>query len=155
VRLPRALPGKTFDFSFSGLKTAAGEYVRAQGGSLVGDALRDFCASLQEAIADALTKKAVAAAVSTGAPGIVLAGGVAANTRVRELLAERAAKKGLWSFAPAKTLCTDNAAMVAAAGWMRLSAGEQSPWNTSVLSRWSLGALASPDPRIRAALARP
>jgi N6-L-threonylcarbamoyladenine synthase len=144
VRLPRALPGKSLDFSFSGLKTAAGEYVRRHGGGLEGDALRDFCASLQEAIADVLTKKAVAAAVAIGVPGVVLAGGVAANTRVRELLTQRAAKKGLWAFAPPKPLCTDNAAMIAAAGYMRLKGGERSPFRVSARSRWPLGAAGAP-----------
>ena len=139
VDLPRGLPSKkSLDFSFSGLKTAAATHLKKHGVP-EGKALADFCASLQEAIADVLTKKAVQAARVTHAPGVVLAGGVAANTRVRELLVERCAKRGLWAFVPPKTLCTDNAAMIAAAGLMHLEAGERGTFDTSALSRWPLG----------------
>ncbi len=150
VPMPRALPSKkTFDFSFSGLKTAAAEHLRKAGGSLEGQALADFCASVQEAIADVLVKKTIAAAKRVRAPGVVLAGGVAANKRLRELMDERCRRAGLWSFAPPKPLCTDNAGMIAAAGWMRLRRGEHSTFGDSALSRWPLGPAASYDPRVK------
>lgn len=140
VALPRALPQKTnAEFSFSGLKTAAAKYVRAQGGRLEGDALRDFCAAVQEAIADVLSAKAVTQATLHGLPGIVLAGGVAANTRLRELVQERAQAHGLWAFIPEKKLCTDNGAMIAAAAAMRLHRGERGAFDAPPLSRWPLG----------------
>lgn len=149
VALPRAMSGRgNYHFSFSGLKTAAGEVIRRLGGTLEGPALADFCASVQEAIADVLSKKAVAAALSVGAPGIALAGGVAANTRLRELMTQRCHKAGLWLFAPPKPLCTDNAAMIAAAGAMRLAGGERTGWDTSVVSRWPLDTLRAPRPGI-------
>ncbi|MEE8410504.1 MAG: tRNA (adenosine(37)-N6)-threonylcarbamoyltransferase complex transferase subunit TsaD [Myxococcota bacterium] len=140
IPMPRGLPStKSFDFSFSGLKTAAAQYLRRHDRALEGRGRADFAASVQEAIVDILSKKAVASARKLRAPGVVLAGGVAANTRLRELMAQRCAANDLWSFVPPRVLCTDNAAMIAAVGWLRLRAGERTPWTTSVRSRWPLG----------------
>lgn len=114
VPLPRALardPNHRFDFSFSGLKTAV---VRALRDTDVAPA--DMAASFQEAVADVLTSKAVAACTELGVDHLVLGGGVAANSRLRGLLAERSDRAGISLRVPRPDLCTDNGAMVAALG---------------------------------------
>lgn len=139
---PRRPGGKhpmSLDFSFSGLKTAAQDAIALQPECASGAFLATFCASVQEAIAEVLAQKAVAAARATGAKGVILAGGVAANSRLRGLLQQEAHAQGLFAFAPPKALCTDNAAMIAAAGWRRLTAGEQTPFAASARARWPLG----------------
>ena len=129
LSLPRPLrddPGD--DFSFSGLKTAVLYKVKGQDGRRRDpDAseyrVADVAAAAQEAIADVLSFKAVRAAIRLGIPRLVLGGGVAANRRLRELAAERAAAAGLEIFIPPRALCTDNAAMVAVRGAELLDAG--------------------------------
>ncbi|MHC4933584.1 MAG: tRNA (adenosine(37)-N6)-threonylcarbamoyltransferase complex transferase subunit TsaD, partial [Planctomycetota bacterium] len=122
VDLPRPLRNDpSDDFSFSGLKTAVLYRVKGQDGrradpSRAGHAVSDFAASAQEAIADVLSFKAVRAARRRGVSRLVLGGGVAANTRLRELAAERGREAGLEIFIPPRALCTDNAAMVAVRG---------------------------------------
>ena len=92
IRFPRALPGQdVFDFSFSGLKTSVANHLQKHGVPQ-GQALADLCASFQEAVADALTRKTVAAARSLGREDLVLCGGVAANSRLRALLRSSGAK---------------------------------------------------------------
>ncbi len=148
VELPRGLKfHPSYEFSFSGLKTSAANYLATH--SLSGDALRDFCASLQEAIADVLVHKTMRAAKEYGVKTIVLAGGVAANSRLRSLLDERCAASGIRGFAPPKALCTDNAAMIAMAGLQRLERGEQSPMDVPIRSRWPLAPPLPRDPRIK------
>ena len=116
------------DFSFSGIKTAVLYLVKGQDGrrrdpDARAFSLPDVAASAQEAIAGVLSAKAVRAAARVGSRRLVLGGGVAANTRLRELVAERAAAAGVEAFVPPKPLCTDNAAMVAVRGGELLDAG--------------------------------
>jgi len=121
---PRALnEANSFDFSFSGLKTAVLRYSQAKGEEFVKEHIADICASLQEAIADILSFKAVNAAQKYNVENIILCGGVSANYRLRELLAERAEKSGLNLICPPLSLCTDNGAMIAAAAIFRKRAG--------------------------------
>lgn len=117
VAFPRALKAHdVLDLSFSGLKTAVLLHVQKHG-LPSGQALADVCASFQEAVADALTKKMVLGAKKIQAKTVVLCGGVAANSRLRALAQERAADAGLTLYLPAKRLCTDNGAMIAVAGY--------------------------------------
>lgn len=115
--LPRALRGDSYDFSFSGLKSAVARLVQAEGPTL---RRADLAASFQEAVVDILSEKLIHAAIDHGARSVHLAGGVSANTRLREIVQERLAVSlpGIPLFFPAQFVyCTDNAAMIAAAGY--------------------------------------
>ncbi len=138
IRFPRALPDPTvFEWSFSGLKTAVLNWVRANG-QPSGQALADVCASFQEAVADVLTKKMIAAAKRHGAKTLVVCGGVAANSRLRGLAEERAADAGLRLFLPPKRLCTDNGAMIAVAGHEALARGARADFSLNAEPAWRL-----------------
>ncbi|MEV7091629.1 tRNA (adenosine(37)-N6)-threonylcarbamoyltransferase complex transferase subunit TsaD [Amycolatopsis sp. NPDC051045] len=119
IAFPRGMTGPRdakFDFSFSGLKTAVARWVEGtarRGGEIPVD---DVAASFQEAVADVLTAKAIRAAKEQGIGTIVISGGVAANSRLKELAAERCAAAGIELRVPRPRLCTDNGAMIAALG---------------------------------------
>nr|BFD81234.1 tRNA (adenosine(37)-N6)-threonylcarbamoyltransferase complex transferase subunit TsaD [Streptomyces sp. Xyl84] len=120
VPLPRPLPG-SYDFSFSGLKTAAARWAEGHAGREL--PVPDGAASLQEAVADVLTRKAVAACTEHGVGTLVGVGGVAANSRVRSLAEERCRAAGVTLRVPPLKLCTDNGAMIAAVGDLLVRAG--------------------------------
>ena len=113
---PRDLVAHRFDFSFSGLKTSVSRWVETR--RLAGEEVPvdDVAASFQEAVADVLTAKAMDLCEHHGLDTIVLGGGVAANSRLRALLGERAAERGVTVRRPRPGLCTDNGAMIAALG---------------------------------------
>jgi N6-L-threonylcarbamoyladenine synthase len=117
--LPRSLPGDGYDFSFSGLKTAVVNTVRKHPDA----SSADVAASFQQAVVDVLVTRARQAASDVGAKALCLAGGVAANSLLRRRISETCAEDGIGAFLPSRALCTDNAAMVAAAGWWRLQHG--------------------------------
>ncbi len=110
---------RPYDFSFSGLKTAVARYLE----STPQYKRADVAASFQEAIVDVLVQKSLAACAATGIESLVIAGGVAANSRLRELAEERCEKAGVKLRIPSPLLCTDNGAMVAALGSLMSSAG--------------------------------
>jgi N6-L-threonylcarbamoyladenine synthase len=114
VELPRPCVRGTLDFSFSGLKTAL---LRALEGPRPGPAVADLAASFQAAVVDTLVRNTMRACEEIRARGLTLSGGVAANSSLRESMAQAAGRRGVpFAVAPRK-LCTDNAAMVAAAGF--------------------------------------
>jgi N6-L-threonylcarbamoyladenine synthase len=116
IAFPRALSDESLDFSFSGLKTSVITHVRKHPEV----SIPDVAASFQEAVVDVLVAKARRAAAAVGARGLCLAGGVAANSVLRERILDACIADGLRAFVPSRSMCTDNAAMVAAAGWWRL-----------------------------------
>jgi N6-L-threonylcarbamoyladenine synthase len=139
VRFPRAIvKGADLDFSFSGLKTALLHHVRKHGVP-EGAGLADLCASYQEAIVQALVQKAFRAARRLQLPTLVLAGGVAANSRLRAAAAARAAEfEGVRVVLPSVRLCTDNAAMIAVAGTHALRAGRRAGADLNADPAWRI-----------------
>ncbi len=116
IAFPRAMLHEGYDVSFSGLKTAVMNHVRRHPDvSSV-----DVAASFQAAVVDVLVAKTRRAARDVGAKGLVLAGGVAANSLLRERVLQACIDDGLQAFLPSREMCTDNAAMIASAGWFRL-----------------------------------
>jgi N6-L-threonylcarbamoyladenine synthase len=138
-RFPKAIvKGADLDFSFSGLKTALLHHVRKHGVP-EGTALADLCASYQEAIVRALVEKAFRAARRLQFERLVLAGGVAANSRLRAAVQERAGEyEGMTVFVPPVRLCTDNAAMIAVAGTHALLRGERAGPELNADPAWRL-----------------
>ena len=138
IQFPRALPGKDeLDFSFSGLKTSVANHVRRVG-SPTGQDKNDLCASFQQAVCDVLVKKACRAVRLRRARALVAGGGVLANGAVRLALERAATEQGFELFIPPVSLCTDNAAMIAAAGTRRLMLGERSPLDLNAEPRLRL-----------------
>lgn len=127
LRFPRAhfkpaLSGK-YEFSFSGLKTALRDFLHASRREEYRDA--DIAASYQEAIVDMLIAPTLRAARDLGVARVVIAGGVSANSRLRQRIQDEGSQQGLQVFLPSFTLCTDNAAMIAFAGAWRLACGQR------------------------------
>lgn len=112
-----------FDFSFSGLKTAARYRIDRLGGAPRGEALADFCASFEEAVVDVLVAKLLAACRRTGHPLAAVSGGVSCNRRLRRRIAEEGAAAGLELLLADAAYSTDNAAMIAFAAAVRRKAG--------------------------------
>jgi len=149
VRFPRPMP-EGLDFSLSGLKTAVINFTRRHrpapgsedrpapgaGGRPV--PVADIAASFQAAVVDMLVAKARRAMDETGAAGLCLGGGVAANSELRRRVTEMGTEDGVRVFLPSRAMCTDNAAMVAAAAWWRLRSDGPSPSDTGIRPNFPL-----------------
>jgi len=139
ISFPRGLMGKSkFNFSFSGMKTAASQYIKKQPADQIEGMTNDIAASFQEAVVDVLIKKTVAAAVQSGVKSIVIAGGVACNSRLRSRMAETAMEAGIKTSFPSPVFCTDNAAMIAALGDHYLKSGERGDLAMNAAARWEI-----------------
>ncbi len=120
VRFPRALKNKDdYSFSYSGLKTAVALYLKKLNEKEFENHKADIAASFQEAAVEVLVEKTAHAAQIKNMKDVAITGGVAANSRLRAMMKERLEKNGGRLFYPATALCTDNAAMIAAAGYLR------------------------------------
>lgn len=157
--LPRPMLHKGLDFSFSGMKTAVHNLIKdtpGSGASHYGKGAlsdceenegrnqqvrADIAASFQHAVVDTLVKKCIKALKQTGMQRLVIAGGVSANTHLRELLTQELAKINAQVFYAPPALCTDNGAMIAYAGYERLAAGQSDDLSVSCVPRWHIDEL--------------
>ncbi|MFQ5465169.1 MAG: tRNA (adenosine(37)-N6)-threonylcarbamoyltransferase complex transferase subunit TsaD [Thermodesulfobacteriota bacterium] len=124
------------DFSFSGIKTAVLHHVRGAGGELAGRVVADVAASFQEAVVDVLVRKAEWALDQASTSTMVLAGGVACNSRLRAKMTDFASGRGVKLFIPPPRYCSDNAAMVAALGYHQLREGNVGDLDMNARPTW-------------------
>lgn len=139
IRFPRPLlRDGSYNFSFSGLKTAVLQYSRSHEVTAENGRLQDLCASFQAAVCDVLVEKARAALADTGIRQLVVAGGVACNSGLRAGMARMTQDSGVELFIPSPILCTDNAAMLAVPAEYYLQQGYRSSLDLDVKTVWPL-----------------
>jgi len=136
-KLPRPMLNKdNLNFSFSGLKTAVLYAVRNEG-DMDDQACADMAAGIETAISEVLVKKAVRACMQANIPRLIIAGGVAANAHLRTILEQQTKQPGIAIYMPKQDYCTDNAAMIAYAGFLRIESGRKIPVEWDAKPRWS------------------
>ena len=131
IKFPRAKLGDTLDFSFSGLKTALIRFYRQEGSKY---RIEDIAAAFQSAVVDMLVDTTLAAVEKTGVKRVALAGGVAANSALKARMEQEAAIRGFELSYPPPKLCTDNAAMIACAGYYHIMRGDVSPLDLDTIA---------------------
>lgn len=139
IDFPRVMLGKdSYDFSFSGLKTAVLNYLNQMEQKNQEICKEDVAASFQQAVLDVLVEKTLRLADEKKCNKIVIAGGVAANTELRELMIKKAKEKNYKVYYPSTVLCTDNAAMIASAAYFNYKAGNESDLSLGVVPNLGL-----------------
>jgi len=142
INFPRAyLSKESFDFSFSGLKTAVSLYIQKWRKNETGDSgvtQADIAASFQESVVDVLTHKVMQARKKIAVSSVVVAGGVACNNRLRDRLRDEAAGNDVQVFFPSPVFCTDNGAMIAMAGYYRILRGERTDLSADARSKYPI-----------------
>lgn len=140
VKFPRAILKKdSFDFSFSGLKTAVALYIKKLSQDELEEQRANIASSFQEAVVDVLVKKSKRALQKTNRKILTISGGVAANSRLRKKMSEMCQSKGVRLVYPPLNLCTDNAAMIASAAYFQFMRGEVSELSANAVPYQKLG----------------
>lgn len=129
------LDPRGFEFSFSGLKNAVRMYLSKRSEEEIDRDRAHIAAAFQEAVVDVLVEKSILAATAAGVDAVLITGGVACNSRLRARMTERGAERGIGVVYPAPILCTDNGAMIAAAGAYRFGTGQRDGLSLSVHPR--------------------
>lgn len=138
IEFPRAYLGKdSFDFSFSGVKTAVRNFVKSKD-NLTDELIRRIAGGFQEAVVGVLVEKTVNLALDENVGTVIVSGGVAANGMLRQRMAGSAESNGLKLIIPPRELCTDNAAMIAAVGTIRRGEGSLENLEMNAVSRWKI-----------------